>query len=68
MGFSIEEVKKGMGENGSKINKIYTKLLEEKKVNFTPIHPNFVPSILSSFNSPTGVQPIKFTQQKESNK
>lgn len=53
MGYSIEEVKKGMMNENSNIHQLYAKLADDKKIHFSPIYPSYAPSMVSSYNSPT---------------
>jgi hypothetical protein len=53
LGYSVEEVKKGLKDENSQVNQLYHKIQDDKKILFSPVHPGFVPSVISSYNSPT---------------
>lgn len=55
IGMESDEIRKHLKNGGdSYINALYMKMKGEKKALNSPIHPSFVPSILSSFGSPKG--------------
>jgi hypothetical protein len=55
-------VRKGLKDENSHIHQIYLKMLEERKIHFGPVHPTFVPSIVSPYGSPTTAAGIKAFQ------
>ena len=50
-GYSAEEVRRGAQDPNSKFGMLYSKLAEESKALMAPVHPSYVPSIISSLNS-----------------
>ena len=50
-GYSAEEVRRAAQDQNSMIGMLYGKLAEENKALMAPVHPSYVPSIISSLNS-----------------
>lgn len=52
LGYNIDEVKVQLQKEGSHIQMLYAKMLNDKKALMNPIAPSYVPSFISSL-SPT---------------
>ena len=49
--YSAEEVRRGVHEPNSFLSLLYSRFAEENRALMVPVHPSYVPSIISSLNS-----------------